>query len=210
MSRSSWLLRRVSGPDVVGCPAARLRRPSDDRFAWFLAGGVTSSAQLFLVSRVIARETKNSFDYANATCQPWPPPRRDAGHRGLRARQLPRALKHRKKLPHVQVRPAVPAGLSGNSSRPPTAPLRSRSAGRLALPPIPSPPTSARPSTSSTATTDLRTRMAQLRTSEDSEASPGDGIRSYDDRGFSSGAVLRARSCGDSPPPRRESSWWLG
>jgi hypothetical protein len=58
-----------------------------------------------------------------------------------------------------------PAGRSGNSSRPPaaTAPSRSRPDSRPSPPPILSPTTSAKPSTVSTAPTDLRTRMAQLR-----------------------------------------------
>ena len=126
--------------------------------------------------------------------QPRGLPGRDAGHRGLRDRQLPQLFEI-EKLPHVEVdlqaRPIYhrkrdsieahltivfaalavsrwierrPAGRSGNSSRPPaaTAPSRSRPDGRSSPPPTRSPTTSAKPSKPSTATTDLRTRMAQL------------------------------------------------
>jgi hypothetical protein len=57
------------------------------------------------------------------------------------------------------------AGQSGSSSRRPavTGPSRSRPDGRPSPPPTLSPPTYARPSTPLIAQTDLRTRMAQLR-----------------------------------------------
>ena len=64
--------------------------------------------------------------------QPRRLPRRHPGHRGLRDRQLPRALEHREELPHVKVRPAGPARSTTASATP------SRPTSRSCSPPSPS------------------------------------------------------------------------